>query len=137
MTARAGLVIAIRALAAIAIVVFAVLAFQRSTADVTFTFPSSETSGLATDVVYRCGSAPTSFDVSAGAVALEGDVAYQDWALGQAKETGQPPDTQQLELAACEAARDARVISLVWLIAGALASGIILVGAVLAPTRPR
>lgn len=137
MTMRALFVVGIRIVAALAFVVFTILAINRSTADVTFTFPASETDGLTQDVEFRCGSAPTSFDVSAGGVRLEGSDAYDAWALEITKETTKPPDTDEAEIAACEAARDSRVISLIWLVAGALMSAIILVGVSLVPAHER
>lgn len=135
MTVRTALVIGMRVVAAIAVVVLAVLAFNRSTADVTFTFPAGETAGLSEDVEFMCGSAPTSFDVSAGGVRTDIDSAYDDWATAQAKEMGKAPDTSEVEIAACEAARDSRLISLIWLLGGALASGMVLLAFSVVPTR--
>ena len=127
MTTRPVLVVGLRILAAVAVVVFAILALNRSTADVTFTFPASDTAGLNDDVVFECGSAPTSFEVSGGGMHVEGTEAYEEWALARAKETAEAPDTSEVRIAACEAARDSRLITLVWLIAGALTAGLVLV----------
>ncbi|UYM06147.1 hypothetical protein [Solicola gregarius] len=128
-------IVGMRLLAALAVVVFGVLAINRSSADVTFTFPAADTAGLTHDVEFRCGTAPTSFEVSGGGVQLDGDEAYNDWALAIAKETAQAPDTSEVEIAACEAARDDRIVTLVWLVAGALAAGMVLLAFAFVPTR--
>lgn len=137
MMIRSRLLIGVRVAAAIAVVVFAVLAYNRSTADVTFTFPASDTVGLADDVDYKCGSAPTSLDTPASVVNTDWESTYEDWALAKTKENGTPPDTTQVKLAACEAARDSRIITLIWLVAAALASAMVLLAASLVPANPR
>ena len=135
MTIRSGLLVGLRVVAAVAVIVFAVLAYNRSTAEVTFTFPASETTGLSEDVVYRCGNAPTGLEDPPGVVGIEGSTAYNDWALARAKETGVPPETTEAKVAACEASRDSRLIALIWFIAGALTAGLILVGSAIIPAR--
>jgi threonine dehydrogenase-like Zn-dependent dehydrogenase len=136
MAVRPVLIVAVRAVAGLALVLLGAAAINRSAGEVTVTFPAAETRNLSADVVIEC-SGSTSFDVQAGGAVVGGHAAYEQWRSQQAEGSATVAETEANWVSACDAARDSRLIDLVWLVAGALACGILLLALAMIPTsRP-